>query len=159
MPILHAQIGAQAKTRNGKTASVHPSIALNLRGPVIQANVTIEENAGKGLVTRGSPLPKPKAGLVLIDTGASGTCVDERAAKELGLPVIDSGKMTSATHKDQECNVYPIQIILPGIILNCPRAMGAALAAQGLIALIGRDILAHCNLFYNGPAGQFTLSM
>lgn len=159
MPILHVQIGAQAKTQNGKTANVHPAIALNLRGPAIEASVTIEQNAGKGLVAQGKPLPKPKTGWVLIDTGASGTCIDDDAAKELGLPVIDVARLTSATHKDQECNVYPVQINIPTVVLNCPRAMGAALAAQGLIALIGRDILQQCNLFYNGPVGQFTLSL
>ncbi len=45
------------------------------------------------------------------------------------------------------------------VTLNAPRAMGAALASQGLLVLIGRDVLQNCNLFYNGPAGQFTLSL
>jgi hypothetical protein len=29
---------------------------------------------------------------------------------------------------------------------------------QGLLMLIGRDFLQHCTLFYNGIAGQVTLS-
>ncbi len=29
---------------------------------------------------------------------------------------------------------------------------------MGLMILIGRDLLRYCTLFYNGPAGQFTLS-
>jgi predicted aspartyl protease len=99
--------------------------------------------------------------LALIDTGATATCIDEQAAQELGLPVIDVAKMTSATHSDQQCNVYPVQINLvpPGIVLNSPRTVGAALAAQGLLVLIGRDALRNCTLFYNGPTGQFTLSL
>jgi len=56
-------------------------------------------------------------------------------------------------------NIYPVQIITPVVTLNSPRTMGANLAAQGLLILIGRDVLAMCNLFYNGPAGQFTLSL
>lgn len=160
MPILHIQLAAQAKTPDGKTVDINPSIALLQRGPVIQVSVTIEQNAGKALVTQGKPLPAPKTGLALIDTGATGTCIDEKVAQELGLPVIDVAKMTSATHVDQQCNVYPVQINIPPIlVLNSPRTMGAALAAQGLMVLIGRDVLRNCNLFYNGPAGQFTLSM
>lgn len=159
MPILHAQVTGQAKTANGKTTNLPAPMGLILRGPVIEANVTIEPNAAKGLLAQGKPLPKPKTGLVLIDTGASGTCIDDEAAQELGLPVIDVAWLTSATHQDQECKIYPVQIIIPTVVLNCPRAMGAALRAQGLIALIGRDILGNCNLFYNGPAGQFTLSL
>jgi hypothetical protein len=102
MPILHVQLGAQQKTPDGKTAAVEPSLALNLRGPIIQVTVTIEQNTGKG-----KPLPTPKSGLALIDTGAMVTCIDEEAAQELGLPVIDVGKMTSATHKDRSAMFIP----------------------------------------------------
>jgi predicted aspartyl protease len=159
MPILHIQLGAQAKTPDGKTAQLSPAIALQLRGPIIQVSVTIEQHAGKGLLSQGKPLPVPKSGLALIDTGATGTCIDDQAAKELGLPVIDVAKMTSATHKDQQCSVYPVQINLPSVVLNSPRTMGAALAPQGLLVLIGRDVLQNCTLFYNGPTGQITLSL
>ncbi len=159
MPILNVQLGAQGKTPDGKTVDLHPSFALQQRGPIVQVTVTIEQNAGKGLLAQGKTVPTPKPGLALVDTGATGTCIDEQAAQELGLPVIDVAKMTSATHADQQCNVYPVQIIVPGIILNSPRTIGAALAPQGLLVLIGRDVLRICNLFYNGPMGQFTLSL
>jgi len=43
--------------------------------------------------------------------------------------------------------------------VDAPRAVGAALKAQGIVALIGRDVLQHCTLYYNGPAGQITLSI
>jgi predicted aspartyl protease len=149
---------AQGKGPDGKTVNLHPAIALHGRGPVLQVTVTIEQNAGKTLTSQGKPLPAPKSGLALIDTGASNTCIDEDAAKELGLPIIDVGSMMSATHK-VPCNIYPVQIITPIVALNSPRTMGAALAGQGLLALIGRDVLARCTLFYNGPTGQFTLSL
>lgn len=159
MPILHSQTAGQIKTPDGKTVQVHPAIALQLRGPVLQVSVTIEQNVGKGLIAQGKELPTPKSGLALIDTGASNTCIDEQAAKELGLPVIDVGSMQSASHEKHPCNIYPIQINTPIVTLNAPRAMGASLASQGLLVLIGRDILQNCNLFYNGPVGQFTLSV
>jgi hypothetical protein len=71
--------------------------------------------------------------------------------------------MASASHTATDTNVYPISfdiigIVGPRITVNCPRAAGAALAPQGLLVLIGRDLLANANLFYNGPAGQFTLA-
>lgn len=133
-------------------------VALQLRGPTLQVTVTIEENAGKALLAQGKTLPTPKTGFALIDTGASNTCIDEKAAQELGLPVIDVGTMQSANEK-KPCNIYPVQFTLPKLVLNSPRTMGADLAPMGLLILIGRDMLQHCNLFYNGPAGQFTLSM
>jgi len=157
MPILHSQTMAQAKTPDGKTVNIHPAIALQQRGPVLQVTVTIEQNAAKALAGQGKAVPN-RQGLALIDTGASNTCIDEQAAKDLGLPVIDIGSMHSATHK-VPCNIYPVQIVAPIVTLNSPRTMGAALAVQGLLVIIGRDVLARCNLFYNGPFGQFTLSL
>ena len=112
MPIVHVQMGAaQAKDQNGRDVLLPPPLALASRGPVLQVTVTIEENAGKGPLAQGKTLPTPKAGLALIDT--SGTCIDDQAARDLGLPVIDVAKMTSATHQDQQCGVYPVQICVP----------------------------------------------
>lgn len=158
MPILHSQITAHTKSLDGKTVEVPPAAALQLRGPILQVSVTVEQNLGKGLIAQGKALPEPKSGLALIDTGASNTCIDEQAAKELGLPVIDVANMQSASHEKHPCNIYPVQIITPIVTLNAPRAMGAALVSQGLLVLIGRDVLQSCALFYNGPAGQFTLT-
>ena len=98
MPILHSQIAAQAKTPDGKLAQVPPASALQLRGPVLQVTVSIEQNAAKALLAKGQTIAN-KTGLALIDTGASNTCIDEQAAKALNLPVIDVGAMQSASHE------------------------------------------------------------
>lgn len=158
MPILHGQMAGQGKGPDGKLIQVPPQVALQMRGPILQVTISIEQNAAKALLAQGQSVPS-KNGLALIDTGASNTCVDDQAAKELGLPVIDVGNMQSASHEKHPCNIYPVQIVTQVVTLNSPRTMGANLAAQGLMVLIGRDVLAACNLFYNGPAGQFTLSL
>ena len=144
MPILHTQLAAQGQTPDGRPVQIPPAMVLQQRGPVVPVTVTIEQNAGKGLLAQGKTLPAPKSGIALIDTGASGTCIDEQAANELGLPVIDVGKPTSASHADHECNVYPVQISIQnlGLSINSPRTIGATLAPQGLLILLGRDLLA-----------------
>ena len=95
MPILHSQIAAQGKTPDGKVVQLPPAVALQVRGPVLQVTVSIEQNAAKALLSQGKTIQN-KTGLALIDTGASNTCIDEQAARELGLPVIDVGSMQSA---------------------------------------------------------------
>ncbi|MBZ5563756.1 MAG: aspartyl protease family protein [Acidobacteriia bacterium] len=122
-------------------------------------SVTIEQNAGKALVAQGKAVPPPQVGFALIDTGASNSCIDEQAAQKLGLPVIDQGFMLSATHEKVACNIYPVLITTPIMNFNVPRAMGASLAAHGLVAIVGRDVLQRCNFFYNGLTGEFTLSV
>jgi predicted aspartyl protease len=129
-----------------------------MRGPIVQVTASIDQNAAKVLLAQGKTVPN-KTGFALIDTGASNTCIDEQAAKDLGLPVIDVGSMQSASHEKHPCNIYPVQIVTPVVTLNSMRTMGANLASQGLLILIGRDVLAVCTLFYNGPSGQFTLSL
>jgi predicted aspartyl protease len=151
-------MAAQGKSPDGKIVQVPPAVALQMRGPVVQVTVTIEQNAGKALLSQGKAVSS-KAGLALIDTGASNTCIDDQAAKDLGLPVIDVGNMQSASHEKHACNIYPVQIVTPVVTLNSPRTMGAALASQGLLVIIGRDVLQRCTLFYNGPTGEFTLSL
>jgi predicted aspartyl protease len=161
VPLLAFQLAGQARTPDGKTIPVLPQVALRERGPVVQISITVEENIAKTLAQQGQPVPTPKTGWALIDTGASITCIDDAAAQELGLPVIDVVPMCSASHANTEQNVYPVQITIPGLWFNlqAPRAVGAALAPQGLILLIGRDVLQVCTLFHNGPAGEISLAI
>ena len=79
----------------------------------------------------------------------------------LQLPAIDVVKVASASHPSAEQNVYPIQIEVVGlpITLNTQRAIGAPLQPQGILVLIGRDVLQHCVLVYNGLVGSFSLSI
>ena len=58
-------------------------------------------------------------------------------------------------------NVHPIRLQLLGtpISMNAPRAIGAPLKAQGILLLIGRDVLQHGTLHYNGITGEITLAV
>lgn len=161
MPHLHIQLGAQANTPDGKLVQLPGSAALQQRGPIVQVSVTVEENIARTLAQQGQAVPAPITGLGLLDTGASVTCIDAEAAQQLGLPVIDVVTVSSASHSSTQQNVYPIQIEVTGfrIRLQCPRAIGAELKCQGLLLLIGRDVLQICTVFYNGMAGQITLSI
>jgi len=158
MPTFHIQMGGQPTTADGKVVQVPSNVAMQRQGPAIPVTVTIEQNMGKVLAEKGKTIPS-KQGLALIDTGASQCAIDEQIARELGLPVVDVGKMGSASHEEHPCNLYPVQFSIgPALVFQAPRTMGAVLAAKGYIAIIGRDVLRHCVLICNGPVGQVTLS-
>jgi len=161
VPILHLQSQGQGQTPDGKQVAVPPAVVLQQKGPVVQIIVGIQGAFAASLAQQGKPVPSPLSGLALIDTGASNTCIDEDAAKTIGLPVIDVGTMHSASHTRTPCNIYPVQFeIMPfKIRFESPRTMGAALREQGIMAIIGRDLLQVCTLFYNGLTGQITLSI
>src|SRR5437868_2261845 len=132
---------------------------MRARGPVVQVTVGPAQLLVDQWTQQGITLPVPQVGEALIDTGASGTCIDDATAQQLGLPVVDVMQMVSASHTSQQ-NIYPIRLVVAGgLRFDVPRAMGAVLAPQGLVALIGRDVLQRCTLFYNGPAGEFTLAI
>lgn len=125
MPVFHSQIGGQGKTPDGKVFQVPAHIALQQRGPVLPVAVGLEQNMAQALLQQGKVVPQPKTGIALIDTGASVTCIDEQAAKDLGLPVVDVGNMTSASHEKHPCNLYPAQIVIAqALSFQAPRAMG-----------------------------------
>ncbi len=161
MPILHIQLNIQAQNSKGQPIQILPSVGLQRQGPCVQVSIGLAQSLASQLLQQGHTLPKPISGIALIDTGASSTCIDSNVAQQLELPVVNVVNIASASHASSQQNVYPIQIEVVGlpISIEAPNAIGAALNSQGLIALIGRDVLQHCTLFYNGITGAFTLSI
>ena len=137
-----------------------PTLNGVLGGPIIQVSISVAPVVAQTILSAGGTVPPPVNGIGLIDTGASGTCVDDDVALGLNLPVTGTATMASASHAGSQRNLYPIQLEVVGwpIKWHTNRAMGASLNAQGLIALIGRDMLRACVLVYNGTAGTFSLS-
>lgn len=161
MAILHSQMSGQGQTPDGRIVHIPPAAAMQQRGPVVQVSISLAQSFAATLAQQGSPIPSPVVGFALIDTGASNTCIDDEAAQAMGLPVIDVGSMQSASHAKTASNIYPVQIEIIGfrIQFQSLRTMGAALKPQGLLLLLGRDLLQRCALFYNGMAGEITLSI
>lgn len=159
MPILNLHYGGEGVTSKGKKIKIPPRVILRERGPLIQVAVSHEQNIAAELTKQGETLPNPISGFALIDSGASITCIDNEVAQKLSLPVIDKVNMVSASHTSEQ-PVYPakFEIIGFGITLNSQRSMGAELQKQGIIGLLGRDLLEHCIIF-NGVDGSISLSL
>lgn len=161
MPILHSQYAAKGKKPDGSEVDVPASVALSAQGPVVQVTVSLSPAMAAPIIQQGQQVPAPVSGFALIDTGASGTCIDTGTATQMGLPVIGMGKMTSATHQEVDAPVYAVQIQFVGlpIALQALNALGAELKAQGLLALIGRDALSAGVFVYSGLTGAITLCL
>ena len=161
MPILHVQVAVQQQSPDGRVTTLPPSIGLALQGPCVQVSLGLAKVFAEQLLQHGQKIPTPVAGMALIDTGASCTCIDETAAQQLGLPVIDVVNIASASHSSHPQNVYPAQLELIGTPINidASRAVGAPLAGMGLLVLIGRDVLQHGLFVYNGVVGELTLAI
>ncbi len=157
MPILN--IRTETKTKKGEVNPAPDGLAAS--GPVLPVTITLSDKAMRSYAETGEqPLPAVN-GLAMIDTGATTTCFDEAAAKKAGLPTIGVTSMSSASHPNHEVPLFSGKITTPTVTINVEKGMGANLSAvsNGLIALIGRDVLKSAVLVYNGPDGHFSLSI
>ena len=145
MPILNSRMSGNS--------TIQPDELLELRGALFLGNLLpIERNPDRHVVVEGN---------VLVDTGARLTCFDQNAANRAGLQVVDSGAISSVTHANHPVPIYSgiIELLGSGTSITCHRAFGANLHQQGIIALIGRDVLRKSILIYNGPDGSYSLTM
>ncbi len=92
--------------------------------------------------------------LGLIDTGASMTCVDNAIAQVLSLIARDIVKVGTPNGVcDQGLYDASLRLPFPGSADSSPfdiQVLGANLSGQEYQVLIGRDILSHGTLIYNG---------
>lgn len=106
----------------------------------------------------------------LVDTGATSTVVEPAILQALQLsPIGQVATLTPSTGGSPVmCDQYDVSLTIFGPTTSSPRfnlpnllviaAMPNSLSTQGIDALIGRDVLGHCLMHYNGTAGFFTLA-
>ncbi len=140
---------------------------FTLSGPVVEVQVEVPTALAAALGANKQSIPKPVSGLALIDTGASTSAVESGVIQQLGVQPVGMGNVTTPTGSESRL-FYPARFSFPGTDLpdmDFQQLLGADLSLQKihgwtspLIALIGRDILQHFLLVYNGPSGAFSLA-
>lgn len=123
-------------------------------GPAILVEIHLPQAARTALQKNGHKPPFERAE-ALIDTGASGTCIDNGIAKRLGLVARDRMVVLTPGGPCHQLR-YDAALFLPALQLwrELP-VLGAHLAPQPHHALIGRDILSMGTLVYSGWRGGF----
>lgn len=137
------------------------SLILRLSGPVLPVEITIPATLLRRLTQQGHPLPAPQSGVALIDTGASLSAVDDGVVRALGVAPVGQTQIHTAGGI-VFLPLYPVRFSFPGIglpAITFRRVVGSPLQSQGIVALLGRDVLANFILVYNGPAGTFSLAV
>ena len=143
--------------------------ALTQLGPVAPAEIHVTQALAQLLESQGRPVPPAETGMILIDTGASKSCVDTAVITALGVYPVGQGNLGTAGGQ-VTASLYPARFVigpgLPGAInVNFSQVVGVDLSGQTsvgdqkLIGLIGRDILSRGIFIYNGPNGSFSLAL
>ena len=129
-------------------------------GPTIPVAVFLVKEHVDQLTRENKPLPAAVTGLALIDTGATLCMIDESALQSLGIPPSGIENVIGATGRGNQ-PTYPASLTFPGTPIP-PIAftnfIGSPLKAAGIVALLGRNVLRHFVMVYNGPGGFVSLS-
>ena len=102
-------------------------------GAFFQIEVRVPPQVAQLLTDQGKPIPDPVAGLALIDTGATMTCVHEPILQQLGLNPIDVVDTGTAKGPAKQ-SVYPGKIVFPteGWTVDLERVVGVDLSDQAI---------------------------
>jgi hypothetical protein len=116
----------------------------------------------------GQTVPNAAQVRILVDTGASHTCMDPAVLQGLGLTPTGVATVNTPTtgSQPQSQDQYDVGLLIPGslpthvplVISNLPVICAEFLQAQGFHGLLGRDVLSKCILIYNGPVNFFTVA-
>ncbi len=141
----------------------HFTVIIGSDGPVIDLAIA-GGPTWKQLAAPGALASAPLIVRALIDPGADLSAVHPQILRQLGLGT--SGRVRIRRPGQGAgfhlAGLTDVELAIGGVgpsVLWIPtRVIGVAPATPTVLALIGRDVLSHCTLFYNGPRGQLTLS-
>lgn len=141
------------------------TLQVTAAGPILSAYITVSEARAAALTEAGQPIPQPVLIRALVDTGASCTCVDPSVLATLNLTPTGSVSINtpSTGTTPHLADEYDVGLTIPDgasplFLQTIPVVASELLTSHGFHALIGRDILEHCLLVYNGKESFFSLA-
>ena len=121
-----------------------PSAAsLRGTGAVLRAEISVQPALAAKLEKDGVATPAPVVGKALIDTGAGATAIDVSVCATLDIAPVGVKQVGTAGGQTAQ-PPFPVSLHLPGTGLprfDISPAIGCDLSGQGILALIGRDVL------------------
>lgn len=131
---------------------------LRPRGAVFQGEAAVPKAVEAALKLAKQPVPTPVRVAIHVDTGAASTAVSNGLPGKLGLHPIGSATVSSATTLGVSCPIYMLKLVLPkGVVFHLP-VVESSIVFDQFDVLLGRDLLAHGLLVYNGQKNFFELT-
>jgi len=137
-------------------------------GAIVHARVGVSAPKKEALIKANQAVPNVFQIRALIDTGASGTCLDPMVLTALALEPTGKATVNTPTTGDRPeiKDQYDISLMIPGALATTPplvidnlAVISAELFAQQRFhALLGMDVLGMCLFVLNGQTRQFSLS-
>lgn len=142
----------------------HFTIPLTPEGPLISLVIGVSTPRVTALQAAGVTVPQAITLRCLIDTGASGTCLDAQALTPLNLTptgtTLISTPSTGAT--PHQCYTYDVGIMFyhpaNSRFFGTVPIVATDFSAQPIDGLLGRDVLESCLFVYDGAAKIFSIA-
>ena len=115
MPTLSIRVQSKRKDQHGNVVLANQSTALRVGGPRVYVTLSPFEDQIQSLAKKGEIPITPVTGMALIDTGASATCIDRTTAAKAGLAIVDSGKISPATHANEVVQIFAGRLEIHGL--------------------------------------------
>ena len=150
MPVYKSKLHSEGQV----PLPANPGLLIGT-GPLVPVQIEVPEALAKLLADAGKAAPPPATGMALIDTGATASVVDVSLVDSLGVNPVGTVKVGTAGGPVTQ-PVFPIRIQLqgPAFTFDFSRVTGAPLKEMGIVALLGRDVLAKMLLVYDGPTSE-----
>jgi len=129
---------------------------LSAAGPILPIETSLPQPLVEYLAEKGKPIPPPVSGNALLDTGASISVVDLEVISRLQISPIGVARILTASGETNQ-NLFPLRFNLPHLFIDVRAVAGADLRRQGIIAILGRDILSRFLFIYHGVGGRIVL--
>jgi hypothetical protein len=140
---------------------------LTYHGPIITTNLTITQPHRDALTAAGSSIPPPVSCRFLLDTGADGCVVKHDIAIQAGLKLINANAPLHGVGVDTTGRAYLGRVmfgvpskLVAGVqheVFVDTQVLSGDLKSTLIDGLIGRDVLQHFTMTYEGKAGRVTL--
>ncbi len=141
--------------------------ALLYHGPIITTGLTITQAHADALTAAGSPVPPVVSCRFLIDTGADGCVVKHEFAVKAGLKLINANSPLAGVGVDTTGKTYMGRVVfgVPSKVISGAvhsmsvdtQVMSGDLKTTLFDGLIGRDVLQHFVMTYDGKTGRVTM--
>ena len=134
-------------------------VPIGVDGPVIDLGIWIGRAGAHALVAQGRVVVPSQTIRALIDTGADRTAIHPNALAVIGSPPAGTIRVRrpGSTTASRRVNLHDVRLAFGGVAISPMRTawveveVAAVVPADpNVLALIGRDMLAHCQFVCDG---------
>jgi predicted aspartyl protease len=141
-------------------------VPIGSDGPVVDLGLWLSRVAAQALIARGGQVPAPQTVRALIDTGADRTAIHPIVLRSIHSPPAGTARVRrpGGASAFRSVDLHDVRLAIAGTPTpSIPaawveiEAVAVAPANPSILALIGRDMLAHSQFFYDGWRGELLL--